>query len=259
MEFIGQDLIFNRINTLTFKNCPQSLMLVGPKGCGKHTVANFISDKLKLELIPIEDQLNINTFDTIRLCPNPAIYTIESNKITVKEEASILKFLEEPPENSKILIYCTDKNRVLPTILNRCVQWDFLPYTKEQLSLFTLDQLCQELADTPGECLEYQKQDLKAIYDLCNLILTKVKYANFSNILTISSKLQFLDKDAGYPIDIFIKVLDKSALKLYLAGQITSNIYILVHSLYKDSFILNINKKHLFEHFLSELKLINLE
>ena len=258
MEFIGQDLILNKINTLTFKNCPQSLMLVGPMGCGKHTVANFISDKLKLKLIPIEDQLNINTFDTIRLCPNSAIYTIESNKITTKEESSILKFLEEPPENSKILIYCTNKNKVLPTILNRCVQWDFLPYTKEQLSLFTSDKICLELAKTPGQCLEYSAQDLIGMLDFSNLILDKVKDANFSNILTIPNKIDFDNNSVNYPIDIFLKVLCYSAESKYCANQITIEEVDLVRNLVNDSTITNINKKHLFEHFLSELKLLSI-
>jgi len=44
---------------------------------------------------------------------------------------SLLKILEEPPQNTTIILVTDNKNRLLPTILSRCQHIDFPPIRKE--------------------------------------------------------------------------------------------------------------------------------
>ncbi|GAI75624.1 unnamed protein product, partial [marine sediment metagenome] len=44
----------------------------------------------------------------------------EAEKMTIPAQNSFLKTLEEPPENSLIILCCPNKEQLLPTIISRC-------------------------------------------------------------------------------------------------------------------------------------------
>lgn len=62
-----------------------------------------------------------------------------SNAETMTESAAnaLLKTLEEPTENTVIILTSSDVPRLLPTIISRCQQIDIRPYSGEQLAKLT--------------------------------------------------------------------------------------------------------------------------
>ena len=97
---VGQNRIRNLIETSNLDNFPNSLIISGEKGSGKHTICDLISSKLNLQVIDISEKLTQEMIDEIYTRVEPYIYVITSDKLNVKNQNSILKsklsFLQSP-------------------------------------------------------------------------------------------------------------------------------------------------------------------
>ena len=123
MDIIGQEKLLKKIQSISLDNFPRTLMLEGPKGSGKHIIADIIRQKLNLPLYNITKNISLDTITEICLKVEPSIYLIEGNILTEKTENVILKFLEEPLKNSFIILLVDDKASLLETVINRCQVW----------------------------------------------------------------------------------------------------------------------------------------
>lgn len=74
--------------------------------------------------ISIEQAHNLSS--SLRLKPNQAAFKLAiispAHALTVPAQNALLKTLEEPPDNSKILLATSMPQKLLPTILSRCVK-----------------------------------------------------------------------------------------------------------------------------------------
>lgn len=257
---VGQKVLLETIDRLfQEKKFPRTLLLEGEYGCGKHTIANMISNKLGISLIDISDKLTLETIEQIMLSPLPFVYLIDSSDMTIKEQNIILKFLEEPLKNAYIVLLCESKQRLLPTVLNRCYCLTFESYSIDELRTFleTDNQLVLKYATTPGRVIQLQNLDLDSMVDLSNKIFLKITLANYSNVLTIPDKLCFSkEPDGKLDFKTFSYILINIASELYSQNQLCFNAYKLTDEFYNNLSISNINKKQLFEHFLVELKML---
>ena len=116
----GQETILNRISRLNLDTFPRTLMLLGESGSGKHSIVNIIQNTFNLRSEDITEKISLDLLDEIYRRVEPYIYIISINSISIKEENTILKFLEEPLKNSYIILLADCKDGILPTILNRC-------------------------------------------------------------------------------------------------------------------------------------------
>ena len=256
---VGQLKLLQTIDRyISSKTFPRTLLLEGPWGCGKHTLVEELSTKLNIDIEDITDSLTLETLDNISISTSPRIYLINSSIISIKEQNIILKFLEEPLKNSYIILLCEVKNKLIPTVLNRCVCLTFESYTENELRNFLSESMSEDifsLAHTPGMVMKLQSSPVDMMVSLATQIFEKLRVASYSNILTIPNKLYYKEsKEDLLEFDLFIYVLLNVAYKLYAAGKITYNEYICTDQLYNACAILNINKQQLFEHYIVSLK-----
>ena len=92
MNITGQTNLLNTLNQYTIDSFPKSSILVGERGCGKHLISSYIAEMLKLSLIDITENISQELITSIYENPIPAIYLINTSKITEKEQNMILKF-----------------------------------------------------------------------------------------------------------------------------------------------------------------------
>lgn len=256
---IGQNRLVRIIDNYIENNSfPRSLLLEGPWGCGKHTLVKEISEKLNLEIQDITDLLTLETLDNISISTFPKIYLIDTYSISIREQNVILKFLEEPLKNSYIILLCTSKNKLIETVVNRCMCLSFESYTQEELKVFLSKNISTEileLADTPGMLIRFQTSPVENMISLSKQIFEKIRVASYSNILSIPNKLYYKEpKENLLDFELFVYILLNMAFKLYKEYKLGYNEYIYTSKLYKACAIPNINKQQLFEHYIISLK-----
>ena len=257
MNIIGQESILRFIDSHNLSNLPRTIMLEGPFGSGRHTLAKYLSQQYNLELIDISDNLNYEYIEFITLKVEPCLYLINCNKITVKNENAILKFLEEPPKNSFIVLLTENKHSQLDTIRNRCYCLTLQKYTVDQLRLFLSNGLSESvlmICRTPGEVLGFQNVSVEDLFALCNKIFDKIQEASFANTLTLVNNLAFKDEKDKYNVMLFMR-----ALLLVATDRVMKNLpycysdYALTQD-YFTRFNVKVDKKYLFENYLIVLK-----
>lgn len=258
---IGQENLFVQLEQTTLDTFPNSLILLGEKGCGKHLFVDSISKHLNLDVIDITEKLTQEMIDEIYLKVEPHIYIISSEKLNVKNQNSILKFLEEPLKNAYIILLVENKNILLSTVINRCQIWQFEKYATEQLKTFkTLqdDSIIFQFATTPADIIksEEPRNPVAEICALCDKLIDKIPVASFSNILSITNKIAFKEGEEKYDLTLFLKALNYAALQKLINSENVyyQKVYKNIDKLCNDMQIANINKKVLFENFLVKMK-----
>jgi hypothetical protein len=256
---IGQEKICRKIQMSTLDTFPRTLMLVGEKGAGKHMLCTYACAYLGLPSEDITEELTLEKIEEITQRVEPYMYIIRVNDISVKEENTILKFLEEPTKNSFIMLLADTENGILQTILNRCTIWHLQHYTKEVLMTFTThsaDLRILDIARTPGMVLKMNSHPFGEMLDLANKIVNKIGGATLPNTLSLTNKMAFKNEKDKYDIDLFVEILLSAVsvkcrtvtdAKIYSAYELTSRLSKAMHTP-------NVDKKALFDSYLVKLR-----
>lgn len=258
---IGQNKLFDRVNRYNINTFPRANLIIGEKGCGKHSFVVYLCDRLEVNYVDISSNVSNEFLLDLYKDTQLAVYVIDINELASKsryinKENALLKFIEEPPTNSFIFILAEYETQVIDTIKNRCVIWKFSPYTIDELKIFKVfnDIKIYTALNTPGKLLDSKPEEFYLeLFDLCNTIIHKIKQANVSNTLSLDRHLE------KYDINLFLRVL-----KIILYNECCVNYsqelfiaYDLVNRYIEKSHTLNISKKQLFDNFLLDLKTIN--
>lgn len=257
---IGQEKICGFIDNSTLDDFPRSLMIVGPRGGGKHLICDYISKKFNLSTVDLTDSLDLETIEEIYNRVEPYLYIIRANEISVKEENTILKFLEEPLKNSFIVLIAETDMGILQTILNRCQIWHLQNYTKEYLSTFVTNgnSYILEIAQTPGQVIELCNINFNDMVDLADKIIDKISVASITNTLTLSGKIGFKSDSDKLDVKLFVDVL-LSRFVTRCRRKTDScfvNGYNLTNELQRNLHIKNLDYKSLFEKYLIDLRTV---
>lgn len=256
---LNQDGILSKIARCTLDTLPRSLLLNGEYGCGKHSLCNYISEKFNLQQQEITECLNLDFIDSLYMRVEPALYIINAEEISVKEQNVILKFLEEPLKNAYIVLLCSSVDQLLPTITNRCVVWTFNEYSKEFLKSFASgDQadLIVSVAKTPGQVKELSlNTNIKDMIELADKIVHKIGVASLPNTFSISAKFNYKTTDTDpskFNIKVFIRILINVIEECIKADNnpVYTEMYKLTHKLQKNSKVAHVDIRRLFEYYL---------
>lgn len=255
---LGQEKICDKINSLTIDKFPRSLMLVGPRGAGKHLIVDYISKRFNLSVVDITNELNQEYIEELYNRVEPYLYIIRANEIDVKEENVILKFIEEPLKNSYIVLIAETDIGILQTIINRCQIWYLENYKKEFLRNFLTvsDEYVLNIASTPGQVIELCNVPFSDMLSLSNKILDNIHIASISNTLTLSNKLAFKSEKDKFDSKLFIDVLMQRIVELNRTNvdDRYTKAYYLTSDLRKKLSIKNLDYKALFEKYLINLR-----
>ena len=123
-----------------------SILLHGPTGCGKTTLARIISRELGVQDDDLKeiDSADFRGIDTIReirkQCqykPLNSPYRVwildEVHQLTKDAQSALLKTLEDTPKHVYFILCTTDPQKLLPTIRGRCSQFQVQPLTDKEM------------------------------------------------------------------------------------------------------------------------------
>lgn len=260
--------LFDEINI--YNESP--LLLIGKHGSGKKTLVSYLSDKYGLDTKYINKSISNELILDLYTCVNEVliIFDLTSNlqvKQFISFQNSLLKLLEDTPNNCKIIVLAEDDSYLLNTLKNRCYIRYMLDYSRDQLKLIAESCGNKNILEYTDEQLSYIKypgdvihapdvNSLKKLENLVKTILSSIYNANISNILSISKKLDF-SVDSN-DINLFLAIF-KLELLNSLKQEFNIKYFNIFHEVMKlDSSVKNpsFNKKNLLEDFLLTLKYI---
>ena len=257
MEIKFQDKLLKLIDKQSLDSFPRSLILEGKKGSGKHMLISYISEHLGINNLNITENLDLESINNYYLEVNPILYFIEADNISEKNQNTILKFLEEPLKNSYVILLTVNKYNLLQTIQNRCEVWTLANYSKENLIEFIGEnpnkQLLLSIAETPGEIKSLKGLDISKEIEFCNKMIDKMNIAAFPNALTLSKHIAFNNEQDLIDISLFVRILRHAISDKIKQGNNYYKFYNLTNQLYKDLNIPNIDKKYLFDNYLTNM------
>lgn len=166
-EVVGQEVTVRTIqNAIRENRVGHAYLFCGPRGTGKTTMARLLAKAVNCEdpekapcgicsncraaadgthpdIIEI-NAANETSVDDIRdlierskLAPmfgKHKVYIIdEVHQLSSAASSALLKTLEEPPENVIFILATTDPQRLLPTIISRCQQFNFYRIRTDQI------------------------------------------------------------------------------------------------------------------------------
>lgn len=251
---LGQDKFLEFVDKSNLSSFPQTLLLLGERGSGKHLLTKYVTEKLNLPLEEISTKLSLDYLIDINTRITPTIYLIDITKITEKQQSSLLKFTEEPLKNSYIIILAENSSQVLDTIKNRCYIYNLQTYSKNVLKQFlqgSSNEVILEIAHTPGQVIMLEGINLESGIKLANLILDKLQVASLPNTLTISNKIAFNGEKDKFPLELFLNVMFYTMKLRSIQGLgYPTEILMCTRDLQEKLIYPNMNKKQLFDNYL---------
>lgn len=247
---IGQVELVNKFNTYTLETLPHTILLLGDRGCGKHTLVNELSKRLNVPIKDISKDINLDVINEAMMNPFTNIYVIDTNQLNERQQNVILKFIEEPNDRTYIFLLCENKLSLIDTIINRCVPFTFKPYTKEELSQFTkeTDSRIFNYCRTPGQVKSISIQKLDELETLCDNLISKLSKASITNTLSVANRFNYKDNYDKFDIDVFFELFMDKLLKSYInKNVIAKDIYFMVDSYYQTIKDSRMNRQHLME------------
>lgn len=257
----GQPKITEWIDGITFDTMPRTVMICGARGSGKHLVTEMIRDKLSLPSVNITNDLNRSTLESILLSSSAGIYVIECDNITVRDQNTILKFIEEPLQNIFILLLSADSSKLLPTVrsrafplvLDRCDRNTLKSFVTGEYDDVAIDKIVS-VAETPGDVMYLCEHDVLKYVELADKLLSKLHIASLPNTLSIADKVGYVLDQKECELSYFLRILMQRASVMCAHNpKSTSYTYKLMcdtHELISKMNSSTGNRKHLFENYL---------
>jgi DNA polymerase-3 subunit gamma/tau len=130
------------------EKCPHVFLLSGPSGCGKTTIGRIIATKLGCHESDFNeiDSADFRGVDTIRDLRSLIQYKPskgdcrvwlldEVHKLTNDAQSAALKMFEDTPSHVYFILCTTDPQKLLPTIIGRCSQFQVSLLSEDDMRL----------------------------------------------------------------------------------------------------------------------------
>lgn len=229
---VGQKKLTEKLNSLTFVSFTCPYLFIGPVGCGKRVFAQYAAKILGIPFVEITREFTRDDLSEICICPIPKLYYIDLSEFTEAQQSQFLKFIEEPGKNMRLILGTVSETRVLDTILNRCIRYNFEKYTVDELKEITHKEgdLIYKVFSTPGLINGTDDNELKTILNFANGIITNIAKSPVVEVMNWSTRINYkeeYDKIDFYKFFIglryvafntFMKNNDKIFYKAFLAA-----------------------------------------
>ena len=194
-EFIGNEQVKNKIQEYIDSGTLQNLLLFGPAGVGKTSLAKLVVKNLDAYYLYINasDERGIDTirekiipfassmgFKTIKI-----VILDEADYLTPQAQATLRNTIETFSANCRFIFTCNYLDRIILPLQSRCVSFNILPADKKAVGKHIME-ICDK------ENISYTKDELANIiltyYPDIRKILNTIQGSISNNKLTLDTK-----------------------------------------------------------------------
>lgn len=190
--YVGNEHIKEIIKQFISNESRPNLLLSGPPGTGKTTMARILHKNIDCDYIIINAS-DENGIDTIRekikgFCsvasfqPIKLVILEEADHITLSGQAALRYIIETYSNQTRFILTCNYADRIIPAIQSRCTVLKVIPPSKPNLAQHLVDILDKEN-------IKYQANDVVGIVN-----------KNYPDIRKMINNIQLFTKDNNLSI-----------------------------------------------------------
>ena len=165
-SFIGDQTIRNKIQEYLKEGTLQNLLLFGPAGTGKTSLAKLIVKQLGADYLYINasDERGIDTIrdkivpfaSSIGFNGLKVVILDESDYLTAQAQATLRNVIETFSSSCRFIFTCNYLDRIIAPLQSRCMAFGITPPSKKEVGQHVL-RICE------SEGIDYTKEDLGQI------------------------------------------------------------------------------------------------
>ena len=181
---------------------------------GNHPDIFFIEkSKTAISIDDIRTQIKDNIFVKPYESPYKIFIINEAEKMRSEAQNALLKSLEEPPEYVIMMLLCSSREMMLPTILSRCVNLELRPVEGTKIKKYLMEQ--QHLVDYQSDiCVVHAQGNVGKAIKLGN----SPEFVEFQkNTLDMLSGIK--DKDSYELIETAKRIVEKTSKSTKKGGE----------------------------------------
>lgn len=215
---IGQSNLLTYVNKLIEQGFPRFTIITGQKGQGKKILAKEISKKLNYPIvisgIKVDDIRNIIQLSYKQT--EPIIYLIpDADKMSLGAKNSLLKVIEEPPNNAIFIMTLQTIENTLETIKSRCQELKMDMYNEVELTKFINiinpdinpmeKAMLIDIAENYYEIEILNKYGILHFYNYVEKVVDNIYKVQSANSFKILDKINLKDDNTKYDINLFLR------------------------------------------------------
>lgn len=201
---VGQEVLRTHFETLHLENdFPKLMILVGPKGQGKRTLALYVANMIGDVYVPTNlkvDDVREMISDSQTLHKPRAYIVANADDMTTQAQNAILKFAEEPTTNAYIIMTTTHEEHILPTIKSRGGVYRLQPYTQDELRAFTDNELILSICSNPGQVKKALESDFERLVENVDKVVDNINRVSVANTFNIPKYFDGIDIDLVFSV-----------------------------------------------------------
>ena len=193
--FVGDDTVRTKIQEYLKTGKLQNLLLFGPAGTGKTSLAKLVVGQLGADHLYINasDERGIDTIrdkiipfaSSIGFNGLKVVILDESDYLTAQAQATLRNVMESFSASCRFILTCNYLDRIISPLQSRCMAFGITPPSKKEVGQHVL-QICE------SEGINYTKEDLGQIilthYPDIRKILNTLQGSLKNNELVLDSK-----------------------------------------------------------------------
>jgi DNA polymerase III delta prime subunit len=184
--YVGNPHIVEKVKNWIENNDLPHILLYGPAGTGKTTLAKIIASEVDASIMFINasDENNVDTFrnkvkeyaSNVGFHKWKIVLLDEADYLTPQSMAILRNMMEEYP-SARFILTCNFKEKIIDPILSRCQSFQVIPPDKKQVALRMIEilkkeKVSYEIADV-GTAVTMNFPDIRRIINFCQRQVVK--------------------------------------------------------------------------------------